>query len=102
MRELGWYWVKPDPDDEWECAEWDGRTWNITCTDHEWSEDQISEVGGKVLTPEELASFEKSIAARALRETAAAFRRKMADKGQAGLCAIDASILEAEAERLES
>lgn len=54
-RKLGWYWVKFDVDEKngWECAEWNGATWEATCADYDWPEYMVEEVGQRIPTPDE-------------------------------------------------
>lgn len=53
MRKPGWYWVRSGADEAWEVAEWNGGTWELTGTDHDWPEYMIKVVGPRIPTPDE-------------------------------------------------
>lgn len=53
MRKPGWYWVRSGADEAWEVGEWNGGTWELTGTDHDWPEYMIKVVGPRIPTPDE-------------------------------------------------
>lgn len=56
-RQPGWYWVRAGADEAWEVAEWNGGTWEVTGTDHDWPDHMIKVVGPRIPTPDEMGSW---------------------------------------------